>query len=187
MTTTNHFDPIDFLSMEDESLLSGFEKILSAVVHDLVENKELSKVEARFLPGAAIILKIKVASSDQGKLIGKEGKHIKAFQLAFQAMGKAYDYGVRLILDDPFEVNTPARRGVLTEWNAEAVTETISSMLRAYNTEFELSVIETTIALNLTVTEFDPERIELDAQEALKTLANAIGKTRGKVVELQFI
>ena len=61
------------------------EKILKTIIENLVENKDQVQI-TRVDDEKGILLKVKVADSDMGRVIGKQGKIAKAIRTVMKAV-----------------------------------------------------------------------------------------------------
>lgn len=78
---------------------AGVKEMLSYLVGNLVENPEEIRIEA-VENGDAVVLQLRVAPSDMGKVIGRQGRIAKELRALVKAMGQREDIRVTVdILD----------------------------------------------------------------------------------------
>jgi uncharacterized protein len=75
------------------------EEILKTIIENLVENKEEVKV-TRIDDEKGILLKVKVAQSDMGKVIGKQGKVAKAIRTIMKSVTSNEQKNVGVIFEE---------------------------------------------------------------------------------------
>ena len=75
------------------------EDILKTIIENLVENKEEVNV-TRVDDERGILLKVKVAQSDMGKVIGKEGKVAKAIRTIMKSVTSNEQKNVGVIFEE---------------------------------------------------------------------------------------
>lgn len=72
-------------------------EMLEYIVKSIVDNKEEVKIGESINEAGEIILKVSVSESDMGKIIGKEGKVIKAIRTIIRIL--AIKEGKRVTVD----------------------------------------------------------------------------------------
>jgi len=78
---------------------AGVKEMLSYLVGNLVENPDEIRIEA-VENGDAVVLQLRVAPSDMGKVIGRQGRIAKELRALVKAMGQREDIRVTVdILD----------------------------------------------------------------------------------------
>ena len=75
------------------------EEILKTIIENLVENKEEVKV-TRIDDEKGILLKVKVAQSDMGKVIGKQGKVAKAIRVIMKSVTSNEQKNVGVVFEE---------------------------------------------------------------------------------------
>ena len=75
------------------------EDILRTIIENLVENKEEVKI-TRVDDERGILLKVKVAQSDMGKVIGKQGKVAKAIRTIMKSVTSNEKKNVGIVFED---------------------------------------------------------------------------------------
>ena len=75
------------------------EDILRTIIENLVENKE-EVVITRVDDERGILLKVKVAQSDMGKVIGKQGKVAKAIRVIMKSVTSNEKKNVGIVFED---------------------------------------------------------------------------------------
>lgn len=75
------------------------EEILKTIIENLVENKEEVNV-TRVDDEKGILLKVKVAQSDMGKVIGKQGKVAKAIRTIMKSVTSNEQKNVGVIFEE---------------------------------------------------------------------------------------
>ena len=75
------------------------EEILKTIIENLVENKEEVKI-TRVDDERGILLKVKVAQSDMGKVIGKQGKVAKAIRTIMKSVTSNEKKNVGIVFED---------------------------------------------------------------------------------------
>ena len=75
------------------------EEILKTIIENLVENKEEVSV-TRIDDEKGILLKVKVAQSDMGKVIGKQGKVAKAIRVIMKSVTSNEQKNVGVVFEE---------------------------------------------------------------------------------------
>lgn len=75
------------------------EEILKTIIESLVDNKEQVQI-ARTDDEKGILLKVKVADEDMGKVIGKQGKNAKAIRTVMKAITSKEHKKVGIIFEE---------------------------------------------------------------------------------------
>ena len=75
------------------------EEILKTIIENLVENKEEVSV-TRVDDEKGILLKVKVAQSDMGKVIGKQGKVAKAIRVIMKSVTSNEQKNVGVVFEE---------------------------------------------------------------------------------------
>lgn len=75
------------------------EEILRTILENLVENKEEVNI-TRVDDERGILLKVKVAQSDMGKVIGKQGKVAKAIRTIMKSVTSNEKKNVGIVFED---------------------------------------------------------------------------------------
>ncbi len=75
------------------------EEILRTIIENLVENKEEVNI-ARVDDERGVLLKVKVAQSDMGKVIGKQGKVAKAIRTIMKSVTSNEKKNVGIVFED---------------------------------------------------------------------------------------
>lgn len=75
------------------------EEILKTIIENLVENKEQVKI-TRVDDEKGILLKVKVAKEDMGKVIGKDGKIAKAIRVIMKSVTSNEQKNVGVIFEE---------------------------------------------------------------------------------------
>ena len=75
------------------------EEILKTIIENLVENKEEVNI-TRVDDERGILLKVKVAQSDMGKVIGKQGKVAKAIRTIMKSVTSNEKKNVGIVFED---------------------------------------------------------------------------------------
>ena len=75
------------------------EEILKTIIESLVENKE-EVVITRIDDERGVLLKVKVAQSDMGKVIGKQGKVAKAIRTIMKSVTSNEQKNVGVVFED---------------------------------------------------------------------------------------
>ena len=75
------------------------EEILKTIIENLVENKEEVKI-TRIEDEKGILLKVKVAQEDMGKVIGKQGKVARAIRTIMKSITSNEQKNVGVIFEE---------------------------------------------------------------------------------------
>ena len=75
------------------------EEILRTIIENLVENKEEVKI-TRIDDERGILLKVKVAQEEMGKVIGKQGKVAKAIRTIMKSVTSNEKKNVGIVFED---------------------------------------------------------------------------------------
>lgn len=75
------------------------EEILRTIIENLVENKDEVNI-TRVDDERGILLKVKVAQSDMGKVIGKQGKVAKAIRTIMKSVTSNEKKNVGIVFED---------------------------------------------------------------------------------------
>ena len=75
------------------------EEILKTIIENLVDNKEEVSV-TRIDDEKGILLKVKVAQSDMGKVIGKQGKVAKAIRTIMKSVTSNEQKNVGVVFEE---------------------------------------------------------------------------------------
>lgn len=75
------------------------EKILKTIIENLVENKDEVQI-TRVDDEKGILLKVKVADSDMGRVIGKQGKIAKAIRTVMKAVTSKEHKKVGIVFEE---------------------------------------------------------------------------------------
>ena len=75
------------------------EEILKTIIENLVENKEEVKI-TRIDDEKGILLKVKVAQGDMGKVIGKQGKVARAIRTIMKSITSNEQKNVGVIFEE---------------------------------------------------------------------------------------
>lgn len=75
------------------------EEILKTIIENLVDNKKEVKV-SRVDDEKGILLKVKVADEDMGKIIGKQGRTAKAIRTVMKAITSKESQKVGIIFEE---------------------------------------------------------------------------------------
>ena len=75
------------------------EEILKTIIESLVENKE-EVVITRIDDERGVLLKVKVAQSDMGKVIGKQGKVAKAIRTIMKSVTSNEQKNVGVVFEE---------------------------------------------------------------------------------------
>ena len=75
------------------------EEILKTIIENLVENKEEVKI-TRIDDEKGILLKVKVAQEDMGKVIGKQGKVARAIRTIMKSITSNEQKDVGVIFEE---------------------------------------------------------------------------------------
>ena len=75
------------------------EKILKTIIENLVENKDQVQI-TRVDDEKGILLKVKVADSDMGRVIGKQGKIVKAIRTVMKAVTSKEHKKVGIVFEE---------------------------------------------------------------------------------------
>lgn len=75
------------------------EEILRTIIENLVENREEVNI-TRVDDERGILLKVKVAQSDMGKVIGKQGKVAKAIRTIMKSVTSNEKKNVGIVFED---------------------------------------------------------------------------------------
>lgn len=75
------------------------EEILKTIIENLVENKEEIKI-TRIDDEKGILLKVKVAQEDMGKVIGKQGKVARAIRTIMKSITSNEQKNVGVIFEE---------------------------------------------------------------------------------------
>lgn len=75
------------------------EEILKTIIENLVDNKKEVKV-SRVDDEKGILLKVKVANEDMGKIIGKQGRIAKAIRTVMKAITSKENQKVGIIFEE---------------------------------------------------------------------------------------
>lgn len=75
------------------------EEILKTIIENLVENKEEVKI-TRIDDEKGILLKVKVAQDDMGKVIGKQGKVARAIRTIMKSITSNEQKNVGVIFEE---------------------------------------------------------------------------------------
>lgn len=75
------------------------EEILKTIIENLVENKDEVNI-TRVDDERGILLKVKVAQSDMGKVIGKQGKVAKAIRTIMKSVTSNEKKNVGIVFED---------------------------------------------------------------------------------------
>ncbi|MGN1328013.1 MAG: KH domain-containing protein [Clostridia bacterium] len=75
------------------------EEILKTIVENLVDNKKEVNV-SRVDDEKGVLLKVKVASEDMGKIIGKQGRTAKAIRTVMKAITSKENQKVGIIFEE---------------------------------------------------------------------------------------
>lgn len=75
------------------------EEILKTIIENLVDNKESVKV-SRVDDEKGVLLKVKVADEDMGKIIGKQGRTAKAIRTVMKAITSKENQKVGIIFEE---------------------------------------------------------------------------------------
>ena len=75
------------------------EEILKTIIENLVENKEEVKI-TRIDDEKGILLKVKVAREDMGKVIGKQGKVARAIRTIMKSITSNEQKNVGVIFEE---------------------------------------------------------------------------------------
>ncbi|MFR3920171.1 MAG: KH domain-containing protein [Clostridia bacterium] len=75
------------------------EEILKTIIENLVENKEEVKI-TRIDDEKGILLKVKVAQDDMGKVIGKQGKVARAIRTIMKSVTSNEQKNVGVIFEE---------------------------------------------------------------------------------------
>ncbi|MFR7873976.1 MAG: KH domain-containing protein [Christensenellales bacterium] len=75
------------------------EEILKTIIENLVENKEEVKI-TRIDDEKGILLKVKVAQEDMGKVIGKQGKVARAIRTIMKSITSNEQKNVGVIFEE---------------------------------------------------------------------------------------
>ena len=75
------------------------EEILKTIIESLVENKEEVKI-TRIDDEKGILLKVKVAQEDMGKVIGKQGKVARAIRTIMKSITSNEQKNVGVIFEE---------------------------------------------------------------------------------------
>ena len=75
------------------------EEILKTIIENLVDNKKEVKV-SRVDDEKGILLKVKVADEDMGKIIGKQGRTAKAIRTVMKAITSKENQKVGIIFEE---------------------------------------------------------------------------------------
>ena len=75
------------------------EKILKTIIENLVENKDRVQI-TRVDDEKGILLKVKVADSDMGRVIGKQGKIAKAIRTVMKAVTSKEHKKVGIVFEE---------------------------------------------------------------------------------------
>ncbi len=75
------------------------EKILKTIIENLVENKDQVQI-TRVDDEKGILLKVKVADSDMGRVIGKQGKIAKAIRTVMKAVTSKEHKKVGIVFEE---------------------------------------------------------------------------------------
>ena len=75
------------------------EEILKTIIENLVENKKEVSV-TRIDDEKGILLKVKVAQSDMGKVIGKQGKVAKAIRVIMKSVTSNEQKNVGVVFEE---------------------------------------------------------------------------------------
>jgi len=75
------------------------EEILKTIIENLVDNKEEVKI-TRIDDEKGVLLKVKVAQSDMGKVIGKQGKVARAIRTIMKSVTSNEQKNVGVIFEE---------------------------------------------------------------------------------------
>lgn len=75
------------------------EEILKTIIENLVDNKKAVKV-SRVDDEKGVLLKVKVANEDMGKIIGKQGRIAKAIRTVMKAITSKENQKVGIIFEE---------------------------------------------------------------------------------------
>lgn len=75
------------------------EEILKTIIENLVDNKKAVKV-SRIDDEKGVLLKVKVANEDMGKIIGKQGRIAKAIRTVMKAITSKENQKVGIIFEE---------------------------------------------------------------------------------------
>jgi uncharacterized protein len=75
-------------------------ELIQRVAEELVNNPEQVRVEIREEESGIITARVRVATEDVGKLIGKMGRNAKAFRILVTAAGAKQGKRVRLLIEE---------------------------------------------------------------------------------------
>lgn len=75
------------------------EEILRTIIENLVDNKEEVKI-TRIDDEKGVLLKVKVAQSDMGKVIGKQGKVARAIRTIMKSVTSNEQKNVGVIFEE---------------------------------------------------------------------------------------
>lgn len=75
------------------------EKILKTIIENLVDNKEAVEI-TRVDDEKGVLLKVKVADEDMGKVIGKQGRIAKAIRTVMKAITSKENKKVGIIFEE---------------------------------------------------------------------------------------
>ena len=75
------------------------EKILKTIIENLVDNKEAVEI-TRVDDEKGVLLKVKVADEDMGKVIGKQGRIAKAIRTVMKSITSKENKKVGIIFEE---------------------------------------------------------------------------------------
>lgn len=188
----NHFEPQDLLSMESREMTNEIISRLKSLIGGFTEHIDRLAIDGQWLGANALQLEAKAEFSDHWKIVGKEGKHIKAIQAIVRGIGLSNDFNARLILKDadPGE----SRRSIVREFDGKKILADIIGILGCFSVEFDCYFQEGASAANVTVSgdiveQFSKLKAEsdIDVAGAIRVLGTAIGRSAGRILEIEFM
>ena len=159
--------------------------ILKTLLLGLTNFHSQLSMEAREVGDVGLSLKISTQHSDCGKVVGSQGKNIKALKAIFRAISHTGGAIYNIILEEPHDYQLLEGKEVNECWQIPKYRNLIESICERL-TRFPVTVdsSESTECLTLMVVFSQPATVPEEVKSGLDTIFKGIGKNHGIRIEV---